>query len=98
MAPNPIFDQGPYDASTYVDANPATWPQYQPPAVAYQPGMWWTSTGTGTVAGQPVRARRLLLFVAYKPRTYGDLLYGDGDHAVDAGRQSVLGAIVTFHA
>ena len=79
MAPNPIFDQGPYNPATYVAANPATWPQYRPPAVAYQPGMWWTSTGTGTVAGQPAKPGDYI-FAIYKPRMYGDLLYGDGDY------------------
>ena len=94
MAPNPIFDQGLYNPAGYVDADPATWPQYQPPAVAYQPGMWWTSTGTGTVAGEPV-APGDFVFVIYKPRTYGALLYGDGDYgSTAAGNWSA--ADVTF--
>ena len=77
--PNPVFDQGPYDPAGYDPANHATWPQYRPPAVAYQPGMWWTSTGTGTIDGQPVGPGDFL-FAAYKPRGYGELLYGDGDY------------------
>ena len=95
MAPNPIFDQGPYDPAGYVATNPATWPQYRPPAVAYQPGMWWTSTGTGTVAAQPVKPGDFL-FVVYRPRTYGDYRYGDGTFGADVSGDWTP-ADVTFH-
>lgn len=79
MAPNPLFDQGSYDPATYVAATPATWPQVTRPAAAtlYQPGMWWTSTGTGTVDGKPALPGDFI-FAMYRERLYGQWLYGDG--------------------
>jgi hypothetical protein len=79
MAPSPVFDQGPYDAAGYVAANMATWPQFQPPAVAYQPGMWWTATSSGTVDGEHADVGDYI-FVHYLARTYGQFLYGDGTY------------------
>ena len=79
MAPSPIFDQGPYDAASYDAANPATWPQFQPPAVAYQPGMWWTATSSGAVDGEHADVGDYI-FVHYLARTYGQFNYGDGTY------------------
>jgi hypothetical protein len=75
--PSAVFDQGPYNPATYNPANPATWPQVKPPAVLYQPGMWWTATGPGSIDGQPV-ATGDYLFAVYRPRLFGDWLVGDG--------------------
>ena len=77
MSPPPIFDQGPYDPAPYAPTDPASWPQPAPPATLYQPGMWWTSTGTGTIDTQPVNPGDYL-FAVYRPRLYGDWLWGDG--------------------
>ena len=82
MAPNPVFDQGPYDAAGYVAADPATWPQLAPPATLYQPGMWWTSTSAGVVDGHPARVGDWI-FATYNPRTYGQFGYGDGTYGAD---------------
>jgi hypothetical protein len=77
MAPSPVFDQGPYNAAGYVAANKATWPQFQPPARAYQPGMWWTATSSGTVDGEHANVGDYI-FVTYRHRTYGEWTFGDG--------------------
>jgi hypothetical protein len=79
MAPSPVFDQGQYDAASYVAADLATWPQVQPPAVLYQPGMWWTSTSSGTVDGEPADPGDYI-FVHYLARTYGQFDYGGGTY------------------
>lgn len=68
---------GEYDPAGYDPANPATWPQPPTPPGLYQPGMFWQSTGTGTVAGQPVKPDDLLYVIA-RDRLYGEWLYGDG--------------------
>ena len=79
MAPNPVFDQGPYNSAGYVATNQATWPQVRPPATLYQPGMWWTSTSAGTVDGYPAKIGDYI-FATYQPRTFGDFNYGDGTY------------------
>lgn len=67
----------PYDPSGWSDTDPSTWPPPIPPATLYQPGMAWTMTAAGVVAGQPVAVGDLL-FVVHADRLYGDALYGDG--------------------
>lgn len=77
--PSAVFDQGPYNAAGYVEANLATWPQVEPPAVLYQPGMWWTATSSGTVDGEHADVGDYV-FVHYVPRMYGQFNYGDGTY------------------
>lgn len=81
--PNPVFDQGPYDAAAFVDDDQSTWPMFQAPASYYQPGMWWTVTGAGTVAGQAAAVGDFL-FVIYDAREYGELTYGGDNYGSEA--------------
>jgi hypothetical protein len=81
----PVANQGTYDPARYVAANPATWPQPAPPATLYQPGMAWSSIGTGNVAGHPAVPGDLI-FAVHRPRLYGDKAYGDGQYGSPPGQ------------
>lgn len=74
----------PYNPAGWT-TDPATWPPPIPPAVLYQPGMVWTMTGPGTVAGQPVAAGDLL-FVVHRARLFGDDLFGAGQYGSPPGQ------------
>jgi hypothetical protein len=80
--PSAVFDQGPYDAASYVAADQTTWPQVEPPAVLYQPGMWWTATSSGTVDGDLAKPGDYI-FARYRLRTYGEWMFGDGTYGDD---------------
>ncbi len=68
---------GPYDAATFVLGNYATYPQLPAGVTYYQPSMWWSVTGAGTVQGQPVDIGDLLFATQGIGRLYGRNLYGD---------------------
>lgn len=77
LAPPPAaFLQGDYNPAGYVPGNPATYPKPKPPAVLYQPVMWWNSTGYGTMGGFPVKPGDYIFPVA-GTRSFGAFKFGD---------------------
>lgn len=77
IAPPPAaFLQGDYDPAGYVPGSPATYPQPAAPAVLYQPVMWWTSTGYGTMDGWPATPGDYI-FVVSTGRDFGQYRFGD---------------------
>ena len=76
LAPPPAaFLQGNYDPAGYVFGVPSTYPQPKPPAVLYQPVMWWLSTGTGTMGGRPVKPGDYIAVIA-TGRDFGQYRFG----------------------
>jgi hypothetical protein len=75
---------GDYDPATFVDLDPATYPPLPPGASLYQPGMSWTSTGTGVVSGHPAAPGDLIYAVA-RLRLFGELTYDAGVYGSTVG-------------
>jgi hypothetical protein len=67
---------GPYNASTWVDGNYATYPQLPPGVTFYQPSMWWNVTGAGTIQDQHVVVGDLLFATQGSGRLWGQGEYG----------------------
>lgn len=85
---------GNYNASTFIEGNPATYPPLPPGVMLYQPTMHWHVIGAGVVHGQAVAVGDLLYATGghwYGDGLYGDLVYG-------ATRGSWTAAQVRFSA
>lgn len=72
---------GTYDAGGYVSGQPSSYPQLPAGIVYYQPGMWWSVTGAGTIEGVAAVPGDRLYAIGrgrnYGDFTFGELIYGD---------------------